>query len=450
MQFAIDEVPDLLGPWPLAKPAGFRPLPAHGAVLALLVVVLDTVNDTYQAFVFHRSGYNRFAVAAGCLIFVSLVFQFMGWRLYAGRKWPFQELQRAAAQGALTRGMCEVRDWEYNVKSCSIRLLSMYGLTMLGSEVDRLTFCSAAISLWSCSRHAAIGHVAAYQTPDMHDMDSTFSEGTPMNYGARAVLLTSWPRASSLWLAYMPLAIAAELSLFAASGLASPVVGPLPALASYFVSAVAVAIASGEASYFCGVLLFPSGIFIAPDASPFGLATKPVPARLPLAATALRLLLLPWLLCRSPATVPVLLEPTQATLVSLGHCLPHFEACGLLLTGASCYKAMLTVLVCTLVPLHLAVTLGLLLRHEGYRRGVRDDALIWDCAARHREILRWLRTCGQARGQFSLWRLLWQDLSCRRRRLRRDNSDMSSRGGAPFGGEDPPASHILPNSSDIP
>lgn len=426
-------------------PDGFTPCSTHTLILLATKSLVDNLVSIFQTAVFFWHGSYVFGSVMAFLTFVTALAQCAAWFVYGGRSLS-AEILKSSRQGLLTRCFRELLVWSHNVLAAGTVVVSTYGFA-LEADLQLLAALSAIYGIIGKTSDLALGHVEQYQTPDAADVDDSLKskeaethEKFPLWCGAPALQKSERPWGSFLWETYMPLAILGEVSLLV---YASAVLHPLATVWFYLASAFAAAFASGDFSYSIGVMLMPAGLFLAPDASPFRLCSKPVPARLPLLAILFRLIALSMLAHFGAQYLGSWAQPDdlrsqvvcdkdgvctqtkagEAQLIwSLSPAAHMLSNCGLmgiascppvdgLAVGCVFLRAGLLLFCYTLVPLHFFVSVGLLLCHADYVRGVRDEAVVKRAIEKHREILTWAKRRGTQFAEVSLSRLFWWDVT---------------------------------------
>lgn len=386
-------------------PEGFIPLGTHLFMLDIASLFLKPINGFYQVsvFLYYRDWF--FGLSTGSILLITVVLQIVTWKgnpaggVEPGH-WPLEESRICAQHGYSSRVLRQAKEWEDNIKAPYFGILALFGFASQ-SNLSMFTCLSALASLFFDARSIADGHTVAYMTPEFGDVEEKGPNGKPhppgmtMYLGSAAVRIATYP--NHAWFIYAPMAMGCELALLT---VALVTVGPLITVWFYVASALAAAAASGQASYFLGVLLFPAGMFLAPDASPFGLNSRPVPAAMPLAAIALRMVLLPSLMLAIASHVlwEDFFHPltkihnmwTRLPFEFWAYFAPLYTTLEDVSDGTLLYRSVLILTVCLLVPVHLCVTLFLFSGKE-YRTGVRDEELLKLSARRHREIGKWSR-----------------------------------------------------------
>lgn len=388
-----------------APPEGFEHQGAHRFMMAIAKLVLTPMNDSYQVcvFLYYRDWF--FGISTGMILLITVGLQLATWK---GNKagsvepghWPMEETRICAQTGYSSRVLRQAQEWDDNVKAPYFGILALFGFA-IRRDLSIFTCLSTVMTLFFDARAIAEGHRTAYQTPEFGDVEEKAPNGKPhpagmtIYLGSQAVLNATYP--NHPWFIYASLAMGCELALLT---IALVTIGPLVTVWFYVISALAAAAASRQFSYFFGVLLFPAGIFLAPDASPFGINSRPVPAALPLLAIALRMVLLPALMwVMAPR---VLWDDFGIPLANAHNSLKHlrfvfwayfaplYNTHDDFSDGTMLYRAVLSFTVCLLVPLHLCATLFLFSVTE-YRDGTQNDELLKLAAHRHREIGKWSR-----------------------------------------------------------
>lgn len=439
-----DQETALLSYDPKVVPAGFQPvlvwqfLPPKGILLDMVSFFTNPVNHAYHVFVFVKHGDILFASAVGTFLAFTVIMQFvfiscldnmagltiLGAFILSGKR------------GLYTMGIGKSMAISRLMLAPATGLVTPYGMS-LQADLSLLTFLSVGGGLVTSALSIAQAVIEEELGAGIKDSTQVTSRSGfgGIHEGGKVVAKQQYPTLWTVVGLHRKVGVLAELALFA---VASYVLHPVFPLAFYLISAVTNAAGqrSGE-GMLCNIMveiLNVPGLWFPAKASPFGALRNPNFVLKPSFAIALRLIALPVLAVAldfpsgiadyytldRPMGGEVLrngfVSPAVAVSHAAGSCITSMVSGSLakcvlpaneMSPGSQLLHALLLALVCLLVPLHLAGTLGLLVCSPSFFKATADEGLIEKAEDKQHQIEVWAEARSkflEAAGLCEVWR----------------------------------------------